>query len=129
MTIHLVSDHSNHFSHRKCSKNRTDSESVQMSKDDTGHQCCYCQTGDIKSNLDPGIYYLCDICQFSREKICRNNWQTTAVGKCDSKTYQKITDYKIDYSVDIAEILRSYTKIKFFTIKMNIFHFQALLSY
>lgn len=129
MTIHLVSDHSNHFSHRKCSKNRTDSESVQMSKDDTGHQCCYCQTGDIKSNLDPGIFYLCDICQFSREKICRNDWQTTAIGKCDSKTYQKITDYKIDSSVDIAEILRSYTKIKFFTIKMNIFHFQALLSY
>lgn len=100
-----------------------------MSKDDTGHQCCYCQTGDIKSNLDPGIFYLCDICQFSREKICWNDWQTTAVGKCDSKTYQKITDYKIDSSVDIAEILRSYTKIKFFTIKMNIFHFQALLSY
>ena len=100
-----------------------------MSEDDTGHQCCYCQTGDIKSNLDPRIFYLCDICQFSREKICRNDWQTTAVGKCDSKTYQKITDYKIDSSVDIAEILRSYTKIKFFTIKMNIFHFQALLSY
>ena len=121
MTIHLVSDHSNHFSHRKCSKNRTDSESVQMSKDDTGHQCCYCQTGDIKSNLDLGIYYLCDICQFSREKICRNNWQTTAVGKCDSKTYQKITDYKIDYSVDIAEILRSYTKNKIFHNKNEYF--------
>ena len=102
MTIHLVSDHSNHFSHRKCSKNRTDSESVQMSEDDTGHQCCYCQTGDIKSNLYPGIFYLCDICQFSREKICRNNWQTTAVGKCDSQTYQKITDYKINYSVSKA---------------------------
>lgn len=92
-----------------------------MSKDDTGHQCCYCQTGDIKSNLDPGIFYLCDICQFSREKICRNDWQTTAVGKCDSKTYQKITDYKINHSVDIAEILRSYTKINFFTIKNEYF--------
>lgn len=121
MTIHLVSDHSNHFSHRKCSKNRTDSESVQMSKDDTGHQCCYCQTDDIKSNLDPGIFYLCDICQFSREKICRNDWQTTAVGKCDSKTYQKITDYKINSSVDIAEILRSYTKINFFYKKNEYF--------
>ena len=129
MTIHLVSDHSNHFSHRKCSKNRTDSESVQMSEDDASHQSCYGKAGNVIADFDPGIFYLCDICQFSRKQVCRDDRKTAAVGKCDSQTYQKITDYKIDSSVDIAEILRSYTKIKFFTIKMNIFHFQALLSY
>ena len=129
MLIHLVTDHADHFSHGKCGKDRTDSKSVQMSEDDASHQSCYGKAGNVIADFDPGIFYLCDICQFSREKICRNDWQTTAVGKCDSKTYQKITDYKIDSSVDIAEILRSYTKIKFFTIKMNIFHFQALLSY
>ena len=129
MLIHLVTDHADHFSHGKCGKDRTDSKSVQMSEDDASHQSCYGKAGNVIADFDPGIFYLCDICQFSRKKICRNNWQTTAVGKCDSKTYQKITDYKINYSVDIAEILRSYTKIKFFTIKMNIFHFQALLSY
>ena len=129
MLIHLATDHADHFSHGKCGKDRTDSKSVQMSEDDASHQSCYGKAGNVIADFDPGIFYLCDICQFSREKICRNDWQTTAVGKCDSKTYQKITDYKINYSVDIAEILRSYTKIKFFTIKMNIFHFQALLSY
>lgn len=78
-----------------------------MSKDDTGHQCCYCQTGDIKSNLDPGIFYLCDICQFSREKICRNDWQTTAIIKeslewvrdCPSFNQTKVLPYEYRHNV------------------------------
>ncbi len=94
MTVHLISDHSNYFSHRKCSEDRTDSESVQMSEDDTCHQCSYCKADDIKSDLDLGIFYLCDICQLSREQICRNNWQTTAVGKCDSNTQEQVADDK-----------------------------------
>ena len=33
MLIHLVANHSDYFSHGKCGKDRTDSESVQMSED------------------------------------------------------------------------------------------------
>jgi len=33
MLIHFVTDHSDYFSHGKCGKDRTDSESVQMSED------------------------------------------------------------------------------------------------
>ena len=95
MTIHLVSDHSNHFpivnaarivpipSPSKCPR------MIQVISAVIARQ--------VTSNPILILEYLsCDICQFSREKICRNDWQTTAVGKCDSKTYQKITDYKIN---------------------------------
>ena len=84
MLIHLVPDHSDYFSHSKCSKDRADSKSVQMAKHNTCHQCSHCKADNIKTDLDPGIFYLRDICQLSRKQICRDDWQTAAVGKCDS---------------------------------------------
>lgn len=63
MLIHLVTDHADHFSHGKCGKDRTDSKSVQMSEDDASHQSCYGKAGNVIADFDPGIFYLCDICQ------------------------------------------------------------------
>ena len=67
MLIHLVTNHADHFSHGKCGEDRADSESVQMSKDDAGHQRCYGKAGNVIADFDPGIFYLRDICQFSRK--------------------------------------------------------------
>ena len=99
MVIHLITDHSNHFSHGKCSQDCTNSKSVQMSEDDTGHQCSHCKADNIEADLDSGILYFCDICQFPRKQICRDNRQTSAVGECDSYAQKQVADNKIKYPV------------------------------
>lgn len=52
MVIHLITDHSNHFSHRKSSQDCTNPKSVQMSEDNTGHQCSHCKADNIEADLD-----------------------------------------------------------------------------
>ena len=97
MQIHLVTDHADHFSHGKCGKDRTDSKSVQMSEDDASHQSCYGKAGNVIADFDPGIFYLCDICQFSRKQVCRDDRKTAAVGKCDPDAQEPVADDKIKY--------------------------------
>ena len=95
MLIHLVTNHADHFSHGKCGEDRADSESVQMSEDDAGHQSCYGKAGNVIADFDPGIFYLRDICQFSRKQVCRDDRKSTSVGQCDSDTYQNVTYHKV----------------------------------
>ena len=99
MLIHLVTDHSDHFSHGKCGEDRTDSKPIQMSEDNQGHQSCYHKAGNVVANLDSGIFYLRDICQFSREQVCRDDRQTAAIGKCDSDAQKQVADDKVNYPV------------------------------
>ena len=96
MLIHLVTDHADHFSHGKCGKDRTDSKSVQMSEDDASHQSCYGKAGNVIADFDPGIFYLCDICQFSRKQVCRDDRKSAAVGEGDSEADDEIAHDKID---------------------------------
>ena len=99
MLIHLLTNHADHFSHGKCGEDRADSESVQMSEDDAGHQCCYGKAGNVIADFDPGIFYLRDICQFSRKQVCRDDRKTAAVGKCDPDAQEQVADDKIKYPV------------------------------
>lgn len=99
MLIHLVTNHADHFSHSKCGEDRADSESVQMSEDDAGHQRCYGKAGNVIADFDPGIFYLRDICQFSRKQVCRDDRKTAAVGKCDPDAQEQVADDKIKYPV------------------------------
>ena len=87
MLIHLVTNHADHFSHGKCGEERADSESVQISEDDAGHQSCYGKAGNVIADFDPGIFCLRDICQFSRKQVCRDDRKTAAVGKCDPDAF------------------------------------------
>ena len=95
MLVHPVPGDSNTFSHGEGGYYSTDPKAFDMAKTEACEGCCDDQTDHIETDLDLRICHRSDLGQFSREKICRDDWHFAAVGDGDSNAEQNVACDKV----------------------------------
>ena len=80
MFVHDISNYGDSLAHGECSKNCSDSQTVDMTEDKTCHGSCRCKADYIKRNLNLGIFCRYNLRQLSWEKVCRDDRKSTSVG-------------------------------------------------
>ena len=78
--VHDISNYGDSLAHGECSKNCSDSQTVDMTEDKTCHGSCRCKADYIKRNLNLGIFCRYNLRQLSWEKVCRDDRKSTSVG-------------------------------------------------
>ena len=95
MFIQPVPCDSDAFSHGKGGYNGTNSKSFDMSETESGEGSSDNQADYIEADLDFWICHRSDLGQFSREKICRDDWHFAAVRDGDSNAEQNVACDKV----------------------------------
>ena len=96
--VNLFTNQCNTFPHSKGSQHSADAKAGDMTKEEEGHAGCDGKAGDVIADFYSGVRLLCDIHKFTRKKVCWDNRQFSAVGKCNAEAKDEIAQHKIEDS-------------------------------
>ena len=96
MTVEDVSNQTDHFSHGKGSKDRSDPEAFDVAEEEEGQSGSHGEAGHVEGDLDSGVWNIQNIGHFSRKEVCRDDRKSAAVGEGDSEADDEIAHDKID---------------------------------
>ena len=96
MTVEDVSNQTDHFSHGKGSKDRSDPEAFDVAEEEEGQSGSHGEAGHVEGDLDSGVGYFEDLSCFTREQVGRDDRESAAVGEGNSEADDEIAHDKID---------------------------------
>ena len=73
MTVEDVSNQTDHFSHGKGSKDRSDPEAFDVAEEEEGQSGSHGEAGHVEGDLDSGVGYFEDLSCFTREQVGRDD--------------------------------------------------------
>ena len=95
MTVEDVSNQTDHFSHGKGSKDRSDPEAFDVAEEEEGQSGSHGEAGHVEGDLDSGVGYFEDLSCFTREQVGRDDRESAAVGECNSDAEDDIAHDKV----------------------------------
>lgn len=95
MTVEDVSNQTDHFSHGKGGKDRSDPEAFDVAEEEEGQSGSHGEAGHVEGDLDSGVGYFEDLSCFTREQVGRDDRESAAVGECNSDAEDDIAHDKV----------------------------------
>lgn len=62
-----------------------------VAEEEEGQSGSYGEAGHVEGDLDSGVGYFEDLSCFTREQVGRDDWESAAVGECNSDAEDDIS--------------------------------------
>ena len=102
MLIQSIPNHTDNLTHRKRSKDRSDSKSFDVAEEEEGESGCHGEAGHVEGDLDAGVWNFQDVGHLTWEQVCRDDRESAAVRKGDSETENQVAYDEVDDLVSDA---------------------------